>query len=162
MRRLVRRRLIWTALLVVAVGVLVLLLGLIGVGYLRLPTAPAATVTISEIQWTIQEGTTASGVGWFGPSHVNDTANSGLPLSFAAGTTFRLAWGANNRDNVSHTVYSVTATSPPFSWVSSTPALPSTVPIGDDSFGFSFYFSTPSSASGTFVLTITVNALATG
>jgi hypothetical protein len=155
-----RRRALWTALFAIAIGVLVFLVVLIGIGYLRLPAASPGTVTISEIQWNIEQGTTGSGQGWFGPSQVNDSKPP-LPLSYAAGSTFQISWSAFNRDNVAHTVYTV-STLPPFQYVGSTPSLAYTVPAGDDSAGFLLSFSTSGSTAGTYVLTITVNALGSG
>lgn len=156
-----KRRRLWAVLFTVAIAVLVLLLVLIGVGYLRLPSSSPAMVTVSEIEWTIEQGSTSDGQGWFGPSHVNDTANQGAPYYYTAGTTFQLSWSAFNRDTANHTVYSV-STLAPFSFVGAHPTLPATVPGGDDSFGFAFDFSTPSSTSGTYVMYITLNALGAG
>lgn len=156
-----KRKLLWTTLLGTGIGVLVLLLVLIGIGYLRLPPAPQGTVSVSEIHWTLEEGTTASGQGWFGPSEVNQTSGQGLPQTYTSGTTFALSWSAFNRDNVSHTVYSISVL-PPFSFGGAQPTLPGTVPAADDGFGFTFDFSTASSTTGTYILEVTVNCLSGG
>ncbi len=155
-----KRRLLWTALLAIAIGILVLLLVLIGVGYLRLPHLPGAgtpSVTISEVKWTVEQGQTSSGQGWFGPSQFNQTQDEGYPLTVSAGSSIKLIWPAFNRDSVSHTVYSV-AVSAPFQVLSSSPSLPCQVAAGDDSAFFDFEVEVPSSASGSYTLSVTVDA----
>lgn len=158
-KRIPRRTLLWSALFAIAAGVLVVLLVLIGFGYLALPKSPPPSVTVSEVQWTIQQGTTPGGGGWFGPSHFNYSLNAEFPLTVSAGTSFRLAWTPENFDTTAHTVYSLSV-SVPFEWnsQSSRPPLPDTVPSGDDGGQFSFVIITPSTP-GTYELNVTVNAI---
>lgn len=159
MRRISRSRLIWGVLYGVVATILVVLLVLIALGYLVLPSSPPATVTIEKVEWTILQGTTSQGHGWFGNSSFNWSTADGYPVAIKAGTTFELPWSPSNLDTVSHTVYSISVSSP-FSCVSSRPALPTSVPPGDgDDGGFNFGISIPGSSSGSYTLEITVNAL---
>lgn len=157
MRRTRRRTLFWGVLLAAVAGILIVLLVLIGLGYLVLPGPAPPNVTVTEVSWTLFQGT-SHGHGWFGSSTFNYTANDGYPATFPAGYTFTVAWSPVNFDSVSHTVYTV-AVSAPFELVSSHPALPYAVAPGDDSGNFSFYITTPSSTSGAYVLQVTVNAI---
>ncbi|MGA8542077.1 MAG: hypothetical protein WB947_00825 [Thermoplasmata archaeon] len=159
MKRIPRRTLTWAVLFVAVTVVLVTLLVLIGLGYLTLPKSAPAQITISEVEWTVVQGTTSHGIGWFGPSNFNYSHNAGYPRSQTVGTTFGLPWTPENFDTMSHTIYSFTVGNAGWSLVSSHPALPDSVPPGDDGGQFDFMISVPNGASGTVVLDVTVNAL---
>ena len=158
-RRPLRRRTIWAALFAVAIGALILLLILVGIGTLRLSTSSGPTVTVSEVKWTVEQGSLAGGQGWFGKSVFNYTTASGwVPPSFGAGATFEISWSIVNYDSATHYIYNVTASSP-FLVTGTRVALPMAVVSGDDGYPLSIYFSSPSSASGAYTLSITVDAL---
>lgn len=146
----------------VALGALVLILVLVGVGYLRLPTSPGPTVTVTEVRWTVQQGTNAGGMGWFGKGQFNYTAASGwLAPTFSAGSRFQVSWTIANYDDVNHTIYSVSVSSP-FVLAGTLAPLPMNVNVGDDGNILGVWVSTSSSTSGSFPLSITVNALSGG
>ncbi len=157
MRPRTRGRLL-TVLVAIAAAVVVVLVGLIGAGYLRLPTSPAPTVTISAVHWHILEGTTAGGIGWFGNSTFNYTTGNGYPQTVRSGGSISIPWTTSNFDSANHTVYSVT-TSAPFAFEGSRPALPMVAPGGEDDVIFEFTIAIPSGTSGSFALDLTVNAL---
>ena len=121
-----RARLLWTLVAAVA-GLVVLLVALVGFGYLRLPSAPPPSVTVSQVDWTVLEGTTSSGVGWFGNSSFNYSLAEGFPLTVAAGSSFSVVWTTMNWDISPHTV-SYVAVSSPFTLDRSTPAFRSPRP----------------------------------
>jgi hypothetical protein len=160
-RRFARRQLLWTALFAIAVGVLVLLLVLIGVGYLRLPSAPAPTMTVSEVKWTVLQGTNSYGEAWFGRGVFNYTPATGWQTNYAAGSTFTVNWDITNYDNVDHTIYTVTVNAPFLIQKTGVP-LPMNVMVGDEGNPLLLYVTTSGSQSGTFTLDITVNALGPG
>ncbi len=149
-----RARFLWTLVAVVA-GLVVLLGALVGVGYLRLPSAPPPSVTVSQVDWTVLEGTTSKGVGWFGSSSFNYSLAEGFPLTVTAGSSFSVVWTTMNWDTAPHTVSSVSVSSP-FTLDRSTPGVPITAAAGEDDVGFSFTVGVPSSASGAYVLDVTV------
>src|SRR5271170_1589778 len=162
MRMPQRRQLLWTVLLTVATAVLALLLILIGVGYLRLPTTAASstTITVTEVRWTIEQGTIPTGEGWFGEGEFNYTSADGwISPTFASGSSFSVDWTIVNFDRVNHTIFSVTVNSP-FLLVGTHYPLPMNVVVGDNSRPLGLTISTASSASGPLVLEVTVNALA--
>ena len=161
MRRTRRRTLVWSILLTAVAGILIVLLVLIGLGYLVLPGPTPPSVTVTEVTWSLLQGTDSHGIGWFGGSSFNYSMNDGYPTTFRAGSTFTLPWSPENFDSVSHTIYTVTV-SAPFELVSSRPALPYAVAPGDDSGNFSFTITTSSTTSGAYVLQVTVNALSAG
>lgn len=158
MARLRRRGWFLKTLIAVAAAVVVVLVGLIAAGVLVLPLAPPTTVTISEVQWTVLEGTTAQGYGWFGNSSFTWDHRNGFPLTLSPGSSFQLPWTTANMDGVNHTIYSVSV-NPPFRLVSTWPTVPVVAPGGEDSVVFEFQISVPSTASGSMVLQVTVNAL---
>lgn len=160
-RRLTRRQWVWTALFAVALAVLVFLLVLIGVGYLRLPSTSStgAQVTVTAVDWTIEQGTNGHGIGWFGKSQFNYTGATGwFPPTFAAGSELQVSWSISNFDTVNHTVYTVTAGAP-FSVARTLPVLPMNVNVGDDGNTLGVWVTTSSSTSGSYVLDLTVDAL---
>ncbi len=150
-----RARFLWSLVAAVA-GLVVLLVALVGFGYLRLPSAPPPSVTVSQVDWTVLEGTTSTGIGWFGNSSFNYTLAEGFPLAVTAGSSFSVVWTTMNWDSSPHTV-SYVAVSSPFTLERSTPGVPITAAAGDDDVGFSFTIGVPSSASGSYVLDVTVN-----
>jgi hypothetical protein len=163
-RRLGRRRLLWAALYLVALSVLVVALVLVGLGDLRLPSSGHAgpAVTVSRVDWTVLEGTTSHGQGWFGPAEFNYTPATGWqPPTFSAGTRLQVSWDLVNYDTTTQEIYSVTVGSP-FELAGTGKGLPMVVNIGDDGNSLVLYITTPSSTSGTFPLDVTVNALNSG
>jgi hypothetical protein len=157
--RISKSSLIWGALYAIVASVLVALLVLIALGYLVLPQPPPATVTIEAVHWTILQGTTAQGHGWFGNSSFTWGAYDGYPATVRAGSSFEIPWAPSNLDTVSHTVYTV-AVNTPFQLLASRPALPTSVPPGDgDDGGFDFDITIAGESSGSFTLNVTVNAL---
>lgn len=146
---------------VIAAAVLVAaLLTLVAVGELRISSSPSAgTLTVSEVQWTILQGTIInSSTGWFGPSTFNYTNASGFPLQVAAGSQFIVPLVLSDLGGQSHPMCSALASSP-FSVVATHPTLPVKVPAGEDDAGFSFTIQTPNSPGAVLVLGITLNAL---
>ena len=162
MRHYSRRQIVWGILYTIAIGVVVLLLILIGVGYLRLPPKTGPSVTISEVEWTVAQGTNSYGQTWFGKSQFNYTPAAGwVPPSFAAGGQLLVTWQVVNYDITSHTICSVTVSSP-FILSGTQEPLPMTINPGDDGGALGVWVTTPSSVSGTYPLSISVNALVCG
>jgi hypothetical protein len=158
-RRLTRRQQLWTALFAVALGVLVFLLVLIGIGELRLPGAATPNVTVTEVQWTIEQGTTGHGVGWFGKGLFNYTTATGWAApTFAAGTELKVVWDVQNFDSVPHNITGVSVGQPFTVDTARSSALPLAVNIGDEGAILTVWVTTSSSTSGAFVLTITVTS----
>jgi len=154
-----RRRRLWEFLIAIAASVLIFLLVLIGAGILTLPTAPPATVTVTAAQWRIIEGTSATGLGWFGPSTLNSTAADGFPYTVSSGGVFTLDRLLSNGDDVNHTIYLVTV-QPPFTIGSFTPGTPFSVPSGEDDFVFSMTLVAPTvGSSESFSTVITLDAM---
>lgn len=150
---------VWTALFAVALGVLVFLLVLIGIGDLRLPGSSSPSVTVTEVKWTIEQGTNKGGLGWFGKGEFNYTNATGwMAPTYPAGSRFTVSWSIANYDTVNHTIYSVSLGSP-FLLAGTRLPLPMNVNVGDDGNVLELYVTTPSSTSGAFALNITVNAL---
>ncbi len=89
------------------------MLVLVGIGYLRLPSSFPPDITVTSVHWTIEQGTIATGQGWFGGNEFNYTPATGwVPLTIPAGSSFPLAWSIVNFDKVNHTIYSVVVSSP--------------------------------------------------
>lgn len=147
-----------TLAIVAAIGVVVLLVGLIGVGVLVLPSSASPTITISETRYTILEGTNASGGNWFGPDQLSYPGLNGYPTSVPAGSSFGVPIVLWNHDSANHTVYSVSV-APPFTYVRSDPALPISVPAGEDNANFEFTLLAPTGSGGSIAVAITINAL---
>jgi hypothetical protein len=159
MRRLRRRQLIWVALFSVAIAVLLLLLVLVGIGYLRLPTTAGPTYTVTEVKWTILQGNNPENEAWFGRGVFNYTGATGWSEApHPAGSTFLVTWTITNYDNVNRTIYSVTVNSP-FLVAGTGRPLPMNVAVGDEGNPLVITISTTSGTSGTYVLSITVNAI---
>jgi hypothetical protein len=150
-----RSRILTLAIIAVAIFVVILLV-LIGLGVLVLPGPSKPTVTITHIQWTIQQGTT-NGHGWFGNNSINQTEQDGvLPVSVASGGRFTVSIILLATSN--HTMYSASANN---SFVVSgcDPILPTT-PMGVDDFKLTVSLVAPSvSGDTTTVLGLTLNAL---
>ncbi len=157
-RRLSRGRL-WQIAVGLATGVVVLLLVLIGIGWLVLPSSPAKEVTVVGVEWKILQGTTPTGIGWFGPDTINVTGTGGFPISVSTGGSFVASLILSNLDSTNHTVYSVLANSP-FHVSRTSPTLPNTVVSGEDDWTFAVTVSVPSSPSASSVtVVLTVNAI---
>jgi len=161
-RRIPQKKLIWAVLFVIVTAVLVSLLVLIGLGYLTLPKSAPGSVTVSEVQFTVVQGTTSGGSGWFGPSTFTYGNNAGFPRTETVGQSFGLPWAPQNFDSTPHTIYTVSVGNPGFCLSTSHPALPDSVPPGDDGGEFEFSIGVPSSASGAVTLEITIDALNPG
>jgi len=121
----------WELLLGAATALVAVLLALVATGVLVLPPPAPATVTIVGVDWTIEEGTTSLGYGWFGPNEINLTETDGLPFEVASGGAFVLVLALSNLDSVNHTIHSATAV-PPFNVTGTNPALPRIVLSGED------------------------------
>jgi hypothetical protein len=168
--KLRRQRLISIGILAGAV-VVVLLVALIGLGYLVLPQSSPAPITIASTEYTILEGTKASGGYWFwfanssGNYTDGNCANfqcsvsypgvNGYPTTIAPGSTFYLPWVLWNKDTVAHNVTSVVI-GPPFSLVKTVPPVPVSVPAGYDDANFEFWLTAPSEAGASLAITITI------
>ncbi|MGD0257829.1 MAG: hypothetical protein ABSB90_08140 [Thermoplasmata archaeon] len=142
-----------------AAGVVAILVVLVATGVLFLPPSGTTEVRIVGVEWTIEQGTTASGFGWFGPNTINQTDTAGLPFSVSPGNSFVLVLGLSNLDSVNHTIHSVTATSP-FVVTSTTPATPRVVLAGEDDWFLRVFLTAPSvSTTTSFTVDLTVDAL---
>lgn len=154
-RWLTRPRLLRIGIIGMAAFVVILLV-LIGLGILVLPSNPVK-VTITAVQWRIDQGTNPDGDGWFGPSWLNETDIDGLPFQVASGGTFTEVISLLATGN--HTLYSA-STQSPFQISACRPTLPTT-PVGVDDFNFSVTLVAPSVSTGSsYTLYLTLNALA--
>lgn len=134
----------------------VVLLILIGLGTLVLPGPAKPTVTITEVQWTIEQGKDSNGHGWFGNSTINETNEDGLPAQIPSGGVFTVQVTLLATSN--KTIFTATANSP-FSVASTIPTLPTT-PVGVDDFVFHVTVNAPNvSSDASYVLMITLDAL---
>lgn len=129
-RRLTRGRIIGAATLV-ATAVVCVLLVLIAIGVLVLPTSPPRPVTVESVEWTIDQGQTAKGTGWFGASEINYTGLNGFPTHVTPGGNLVVTWLFSNFDSHSRTIVNVSVTNG-FELRSTSPSLPVMVPAGED------------------------------
>jgi hypothetical protein len=159
MKLRIRRKTLWTLAVGAATGLVVLLLILIAIGVLVLPAASPASVTVTEVRWTILQGTTSSGLAWFGQGQFNYT--NGFPVNETAGGSMTLSVSLTNLDTLNHTIYSVVAM-PPFNVSSVQPAVPRVVPHSVDNALFQITVSVPDDPGRSLVLQLTVNALEPG
>ncbi len=155
MRRWNRRRLTGLGVAVAAL-VVALLVVLIALGILVLPSSPPAKVTVNSVHWTLEQGTTGHGSGWFGPSQFNYTSG-GYPIEVVPGGTLDVVWTFSNFDASSHSVVSITAGAP-FVTVTSQiqPALPTAVPGGTDDGSLLVPVEVPNDAGAALTLSLTV------
>jgi hypothetical protein len=150
----------WELLLGGATGFVALLIALVATGVLVLPPPAPATVTIVGVDWTIEEGTTSLGYGWFGPNEINLTETDGLPFDVASAGSFVLVLALSNLDSVNHTIHSTTAV-PPFHVTGTTPALPRIVLSGEDDWFLRVSLDAPTvSSSQSYTVALTLDALA--
>ncbi|HXQ49443.1 MAG TPA: hypothetical protein VN842_06710 [Thermoplasmata archaeon] len=150
----------WELAIGAVAGVVVVLLVLIGSGILVRPSTATPTVTVTEVQWVLLQGTTRDGFGWFGPSYINVTDADGLPVTVASGWTLTLSVILANLDSSNHTISLVTP-SPPFVVDHTTPALPSAVDSGEDDWDLGVTVTAPSvSVDSSYVLVLTLDAIA--
>lgn len=157
-RRLSRHR-AWQLAIGIVAGLVVVLLVLIGLGILTLPAPAPSKVTITQVQWTILQGTTTFGFGWFGPSTRIANNSSGLPVEVASGGRFTVTLSLSDLDSANHTIYSVLAASP-FRVVSTVPSIPAKVVSGMDDFTLNVDVAVPTVSSDTsYVVDLTVDAL---
>jgi len=155
----IRKRTLWTIGVAVVAAVLVTLLVLIAMGTLVLPGSTPAPVTVNAVQFTLLQGTNASGQGWFGPdTFVYTGAVNGYPFHVTPGATFSVPVEWQNFDGSPHTIYSISAAAP-FTFVSTSPSLPATLAAYQDDAFMQIYVTAPSSAGATLTLDLTVNAL---
>ena len=130
-RKWTRSRIVGTAA-AVAAGAVAVLIVFIAVGVLVLPSPSPSPVTVESAHWTIDEGQTSQGVGWFGPSEINYTGANGFPYSVGPGKSFVVTWQFMNYDNQSHTIVNVSVGNG-FAVRAVNPSLPVTVPPAFDS-----------------------------
>jgi hypothetical protein len=155
MRRTTRRRILTIAIGAVSALVIALLV-LIAVGYLVLPSTPSKKVTITGVEWTVVQGTTTGGLGWFGPSQFNYSGADGYPVNVTVGGTITIPWSFSTYDTVNHTIYSVVAGSP-FAFVQSRPGIPTVIPGGSDDVFLEFVVRAPDTGGFSGELSLTVN-----
>lgn len=155
----IRRRYLWTIAVAIVAVVLALLLVLIATGILVLPSSGSpAPVSVTSVQFTVLQGTNASGLGWLGPSTFNYSgAANGYPFKVAPGATFSIPIEWRNYDGSPHTLYSITAQTP-FAFSSSSPALPATLTAYQDDAFMQVYVTAPNSAGASLTLFLTINA----
>jgi len=164
-RRRRLRRALTVAIAAVAVLVVVLLI-LIADGVLILPGHTSAPVTISYVQIRVLEGNTSAGEPWFGPTSPEKNYTSGYPIQLAAGSNVDVPTFFFNYDNVTHTLRTVTATTIPRESVPVTktvPLLPISIlpsPESIEGQNFLVYVTIPSTPGATYVLVITISAIA--
>lgn len=144
--------------IIAAATLVVVLLGLIGAGYLILPQTTPSPITIVGTQYTILEERNSSGGFWFGPDTLSYPGVNGYPTSVPPGSSFGVPIVLWNHDNASHTIYSVSV-QPPFRFGGSDPPVPIPVPAGEDDANFVFTIYAPSDAGASLNLSITINAL---
>jgi hypothetical protein len=151
---------LWTIAVAIGALVIVALLILIAVGVLVLPgTAPPAPVNVSSVQFTLLQGTNASGYPWFGPYTFTYTGlANGYPFSAPPGGTFTIPVILENYDNATHTIYDVTVGGP-FTLKGTSPALPLTSPALDDNIILNLTVVAPSNPGATLTMFVTINLL---
>lgn len=154
-------RRMWTrprivGLIVIAVIAAILVAVSFGLGWISLPSGQE---TISSVHWTVEQGSTSQGSGWFGPSEFNFSAANGYPRSVPSGGQFTVTWSFENFDSTNHTVYAIFAGAP-FSIVTIHPTLPLAIPGGTDSAVIELTIGSPTGAGSSWVLDLTVDALA--
>jgi hypothetical protein len=152
-----KRNRIWTIAVAAATAVVVVLLVLIGVGILIIPGVNSTpTYTVDSISWTILQGTTSVGSGWFGPSHFNSTGPP-YPATVTAGKDFEVSIQFSNFDTTTHNITSIYA-QVPFKVTGTIPALPIRVPPSEDSARITITVQAPDQSGGSGILNLTVNA----
>lgn len=156
----IKRRHVWTIGVAVVAAILVVLLVLIGLGDLQLPgTTSPAQVSVTAVQVTFQQGTTADGSGWLGPNtRVLTGAANGYPFLVAPGGSFSIPLELGNNYTSPVTLYTITAGAP-FTFASSLPALPATLKALQDDALLQIFVNAPSSPGASLVLYLTINAL---
>jgi hypothetical protein len=101
-------------------------------------------LTVTGVEWTLSQGKTSQGNGWFGPSPTY--TNSGFPRTFSPNNVFSVTLVLSNYDDVAHTIYTVVGVAP-VSVTSTTPTLPVGVPAGTLSFTLQVTFQVSTLAS---------------
>jgi len=151
------RRVIFLAIVVVAV-VVVVLVALVAEGVLVLPSNSPAPVTISYVHLQILEGNGSNQLPWFGPSFINYSAAEEYPIHVAPGGTWSVVWNFINFDSVAHTVSKVGTPTPLFTIGAIQPALPYTLPAGNDHGALAIDVTAPSTPGATYWVTVVVDA----
>jgi hypothetical protein len=151
-----RSRVIRFAVIAVAVFIVILLI-LVALGVLVFPSASAKVVEVTGVHWTIVQGTTENGIGWFGPSQFNYTTVDGYPINVSVGGTVSIPWSFSNYDVVNRTIIGVVVASP-FQFVRSSPTFPVSVPSGTDDAFLSVTIQVPSTAGASLDVYLTVYA----
>jgi hypothetical protein len=154
----IKRRTWWTIGVAIAAGVLAIVLLLIAANILVLPSSSPATVNVNSIQFTIIQGTNASGNPWFGPSHFNYSGvYNSYPFQVATGGSFSIPVELENYDSMPHTLYSVEIAAP-FTLISTDPNLPQVIQKNTDETTLFVDIKAPGSA-GTDVVYMTIDTL---
>jgi len=157
-----RRARLWTIAVLAATIVVAALLVLIALGILVLSAPATPTVTVTGVEWHIDQGTTSRGIGWFGPSEINTTPYDGFPVSIASGHTFNVVLKLSDLDSVNHSIYSLIVGAP-FTFSSSSPRLPALVSSGEDDWSMVVTVTVPTvSSSETLGVNVTVDAFSSG
>jgi len=156
MKRPLRPRIIRFAVIGVAL-LIVILLVLLAAGVLVFPSSSAKVVEVTGVHWTIVQGTTSDGIGWFGPSQFNYTTVDGYPINVSVGGTVAIPWSFSNYDVVNRTIIGVVVASP-FEFVRSSPAFPVSVPSGTDDAFLSVTVQVPSTPGVSLDVYLTVYA----
>ncbi len=161
-RQWTRGRIIGTAALAAA-AVVVVLVVLVAVGVL-VPAglfsgqkSGSAKVTIDQVGWTIDQGQTPSGVGWFGPSEFNYTSANGYPYEVTPGTSYVVTWTFSNFDSSAHTIQNVSTTGD-FAVRGTNPSTPLSVPAHDDDLYLMITVVVPNDPGASLELNLTVLA----
>jgi len=141
--------------------VVVVLLGLVAGGVLSLSSSSGPTpITIESVVLEIQQGTTSSGVPWFGPSPI--TFTTGFPLNVNPGGNFSFVWlSFFNFDSMNHTIGAAHPSSP-FVLASTWPTLPYKVPYDSEGHNLEFWLQVPSKGGGSYIPTVIVTTLTQG
>jgi hypothetical protein len=150
------RRGVGIALIAATILVVVLLI-LIVEGFLVVPSSSPTPITITSVELKIDQGTTASGTTWFGPSYVNYTSAEGYPIQVAPGGTWTVVWTFINFDNHYHNITGVFPDSP-FTLYSTSPKLAYELPPDSDQCSLAITISAPSTAGATYAVTVVVDA----
>jgi hypothetical protein len=154
------RRAIYIAVVLMAVVVVTLTI-LVASGVLVLRSSGSGSVTVRSVYLNVDQGRTSGGSLWFVPGDVNYTSANGYPVQVSPGGSWTIVWTFFSMDTVSHTIYRVVVTSSPnasFTFHSSTPSIPLTVPGGDEDAKLAITITAPSTPGISYAVTVNVIA----